>query len=338
MHSVKARNLRRIWIAWETQRRTITLSERVRAELHILDLEHLGWWRYPLSLFRTARLLLGNRGGVVFVQNPSMVLAVFAGFCKRLFGYTLVVDRHSNFLQGTEYIRAWKRCILLWMSRYSLRKADLTIVTNSDVEGRFVRGIGTGFILPDPYPDLPFPDRPHRPGTGELRVLFVSSWETDEPILEVMEVCRLLGERIKVFISGRMKESYASAVEAKPDNFILTGFLTDAAYFELMESVDCVLAVTRWPGTLCCGAYEGVAMGKPLILNNEQVTKDYFSAGARYTSTSVSDLRTQLSYVADHREEMAVDVRRFYRASSKAWLERLDALNARIEQLHSGVS
>src|ERR1051325_9121850 len=90
----------RIWITWETQRRSITLARRLGAELHIMDWESRGALRYPLSILATAKLLFRHRRSVVFVQNPSMVLATFAGFLKNWLGYTLVVDRHSNFWFG----------------------------------------------------------------------------------------------------------------------------------------------------------------------------------------------------------------------------------------------
>nr|MDQ2665212.1 glycosyltransferase [Gemmatimonadota bacterium] len=256
MSEVKHHGARRIWIAWETQRRSITLSRKVGAELHILDLARYGIWRYPLSMMRTARLLFANRGGIVFVQNPSMILAALAAFCKPMLRYTLIVDRHTNFTQIEETRSTPVRRLLLWMSRFSIRRADLTIVTNSDIDERYVRGTGRGFVLPDPYPELTEVPKSAISTHNDLRVLFVSSWQTDEPIREVIEVCRRLGSKITVYISGRVKPAYASVIASRPENFIPTGFLTDDEYFRLMSTVDCVLAVSSWPGTLCCGAYE----------------------------------------------------------------------------------
>jgi glycosyltransferase involved in cell wall biosynthesis len=324
---------RRIWIAWETQRRSITLSGRLGADLHILELEHLGIWRYPLSLWRTARLLWGSRGEIVFVQNPSLILAAFAAFWKRFLHYTLVVDRHTNFVQVEEHSALLSR-VLTWLSQYSIRRADLTIVTNSEIDNKYIRPIGRGFILPDPYPDVPAPVAAARDNSGALRILFVSSWETDEPIREVAEVCRRLGSNVEVFISGRPKKEYASLVESRPENFVVTGFLSDEDYFKLMASVDCVMAISRWPGTLCCGAYEGVALGKPVILNDEAVTKEYFSSGAVYTNSSADDLEQQMRFVADNRAELTARVAEFRERSSVAWDLTLGALNAEVESLH----
>lgn len=334
MNGPRQRGARRIWIAWETQRRSITLSSRVGAELFVLDLEHLGRWRYPVSVFRTLRLLFTNRGGIVFVQNPSLLLAALAALLKNVFRYTLIVDRHTNFVQIENIPSPLMRRALTWMSRYSIRRADLTIVTNSEIDERYVRGLGRAFILPDPYPEVPQTLVPP-PAHEELRIFFVSSWEIDEPIAEVMEACRILGDRVRVSISGRVKPAYARLVAEKPGNVVVTGFVSDDTYFELMASSDCVMAVTQWPGTLCCGAYEGVAMGKPVILNDAAITKEYFSAGARYTDGTVDDLVTQFQFVDEHRAALGREVDTFHRMSADAWEGRLADLNAQIARIRA---
>ena len=165
--------------------------------------------------------------------------------------------------------------------------------------------------------------------------MFVSSWQTDEPILEVMEACRQMAGSVSVFISGKPKQRYEAMLEGRPGNFIPTGFLSDEAYFELMASVDAVIAISTRPGTLCCGAYEGVAMGKPIVVNNEQITKDYFSAGALYTDSTVDDIVRTFRHLANHREALAAEVTHFRAVSSEAWQVRLQSLDAEIARLRS---
>src|SRR4051812_14960269 len=123
----------RAWIAWETQRRTLNLSRKVDAELFIFDDENKGAIRYPLSALKTLSALWKHRGGLVFVQFPSMFLAALASFLKPLFHYKLVVDRHTDFSLELKPPFGWKERLILSLSRYSVRKADLTVVTNSEL-------------------------------------------------------------------------------------------------------------------------------------------------------------------------------------------------------------
>ena len=141
--------------------------------------------------------------------------------------------------------------------------------------------------------------------------------------------------RVQVYITGRVKPGYAEMLTTRPENFIPTGFLSDEEYFRLMASVDCILAISTRPGTLCCGAYEGVAMGKPVILNDEQITKDYFSDGAVYTDSSVQDLQRQLMVVARNKQSLTRAVQSFYVKSARAWDSRFVTLLEEIATLRS---
>jgi hypothetical protein len=101
----------------------------------------------------------------------------------------------------------------------------------------------------------------------------------------------------------------------------------------LMRSVDAVMAVSTRPATLCCGAYEGATMGKPLILGDSSATKEYFSAGTVYTSATASDIVEKIRFVMANQEALAHDVSRFVAAKSKAWSERLENLERAIEEV-----
>ena len=59
--------------------------------------------------------------------------------------YKLVVDRHSNFWFRGGRLRQWLNG---WLSRYSIRRADITIVTNDELVNDFIDGLGRAFVLP----------------------------------------------------------------------------------------------------------------------------------------------------------------------------------------------
>jgi len=310
----------------------LTLSKAVGAELYIFDWERRGAWRYPLSLLATAKQLI-RRPGIVFVQNPSMVLAVFAAALKNLLGHKLIVDRHSNFAFPGDSRGPLARRVSNWMSEFSIRRADVTIVTNNELVQEFVAGRGRAFVLPDPFPEIPARAPIERANPRPFEILFVSSWQTDEPIREMIETCRILGDDVRVYVSGRPKPGFQSLLARRPENFVPTGFLTDDNYFDLMASVDAVMAVSTRPATLCCGAYEGATMGKPLILGDSSATRAYFSAGAVYTSATVDDLVLKIRLLINNHASLTSDVRAFHARASVEWPKRLAALDELIESL-----
>ncbi|MDB5047975.1 MAG: hypothetical protein JWO30_1046 [Fibrobacteres bacterium] len=327
----------RVWIAWEKQRRSLNLSGRLGARLFLCLDEHRGWKRYPLSIVKTIRELRKQRGRIVVAQNPSMILAALACVLKKPFGYSLVVDRHSNFgfLAGGN--AGLKRRLSDLLSAFTLRHADLTLVTNQELRVHVEKAGGRGFVLPDPFPDLGvssdaadgmpgFPEP--RPEGAPREILFVSSWAFDEPIAQTMEACRRLQGKVIVRITGKMKPAFARMVREAPGNFVPTGFLSDRDYFALMAGCDAVMAVTHRAATLVCGGYEGAAMGKPLILGDSSALRGYFDAGCVYTDGSAPDLENQMRRLISDLPGFGQGIRELHARRSAEWDARLKDLEA----------
>ncbi len=326
---------RRVWIAWERQRRSLNLSRRVGARLFVFEGSRVRAVRYLVSGLKTLRVLFSSRHHIVFVQNPSMMLASLACLLKPWLGYWLVVDRHSNFAFGRNASYSLVRGLLSRLSVYTIRKADLTLVTNRELAGRVTSEGGRPFVLPDPFPEPPG-ERDGRSHAG-LEILFVCSWAADEPIAEVVEACRSLQGRVTVFASGRPKKRYASILQRAPANFVCTGFLPDPEYFRLMAGVDAVMAITRRPATLVCGAYEAISLGKPVILGDSAALRDYFDRGAVYSDCSPGDLVKKIDVVAGALPRYANEVKALHAARAREWEETLVVLNGHLDKMVSKV-
>src|SRR5687767_7871064 len=86
-----------VWVTWERQRRSIEMARALGVPLHMIEGGRNRAWRYVSVISRTLAMLARERPQVVFAQNPSVVLAVLVCALRPLFGYRVVVDRHSNF-------------------------------------------------------------------------------------------------------------------------------------------------------------------------------------------------------------------------------------------------
>ena len=325
----------RTWIAWESQRRSLGLARLLGAELRLCL--HKGWARYPRCLADTAALLARRRGGTVFVQNPSMVLAAWAGALKGLLGYTLVVDRHSNFGYLAGPHAGLKRRLSDLLSDFTLRRADLTLVTNGELAEKAERAGGRAFVLPDPFPDLsawrPAAAASEAGPRAVREILFVSSWAFDEPIEAALEACRRLRGEAVIRITGRVPDGYGRLLRSAPENFIPTGFLSENDFFRAMAECDAVMAVTRREATLVCGGYEGAAMGKPLILGNSRALRGYFDAGCVYTDGSAADLEARIREVIGALPRYQAAIRDWRARREAEWRAHLAALEATLAGL-----
>jgi glycosyltransferase involved in cell wall biosynthesis len=81
-------------------------------------------------------------------------------------------------------------------------------------------------------------------------------------------------------------------IEAAPPNVKFLGFLAESDYWERMRNAHAVLDFTLLDDCLVCGAYEAVAVGRPMLLSDTRALKDYFRMGALYSAADPGAIAT----------------------------------------------
>jgi len=183
---------RRVWISWEIQRRNRSLSREFGAKLFEIDIRRNRVVRYLISTARTIQVLLAESPILIFVQNPSVVLAWLCVIYGKLSRIPVVVDAHNAGIYPPH--GKW----LSWFAAYLLRIADFTMVTNHSLAEHVARAGGQPLILPDSIPTLEFPSAAtnRKKLKGKFNVLFVCTFASDEPYLEVIKAACLLDPEI----------------------------------------------------------------------------------------------------------------------------------------------
>lgn len=314
-----------VWITWEQQRRSIVLSKQFQAKLFIYDKEHKNRLvRYLLASFWTLIFIGKERPKVVFGQNPSMGLALLLCIFKPLFGYVLVVDRHSNFMFGVS--DCFMKRVFTFVSNMTLKHADMTIVTNDYLRGHVEEKKGCGVVLEDKIPS--FDSCTKISLQGKLNAVFVTSFSADEPIGEVIDVYSKLGDKISLYITGNYKKFADYERYSSPEycNIVFTGYLSEEDYQNLLYSADIVICLTKNEHTLTCGAYEGLSLGKPMILSNTETIRAYFFKGAVYADPDRdSIMKSTLACIADY-DQLRKDGIELKDELESAWDKRFTAI------------
>jgi glycosyltransferase involved in cell wall biosynthesis len=297
---------KRIWITWETQRRSVELAKKFGCELFVI--ENKGILRYPRSIIKTLSLLGSTKPNIVFVQNPSMILATVACIYRFLKNTPVVVDRHTTFLLNKKRRNTPRLIIFKLLHRFTIRFADLTIVTNDFLADLIRQLKGKPFVLPDMIPKL------MQTGAAQLKgrhnILLISSFGPDEPIKEVIEAMKHVEdkENVYLYITGNYKKLDESTYKAAPSNVVFTGFLEEQEFINILFSVDAVIVLTTADYTMLCGCYEAVSARKPLITSNKDVLREYFK-GAIFVDNSAKDISNAISEVIAnldlHRERIS---------------------------------
>jgi len=296
-----------IWITWESQRRSIELAKSFGAKLFVLQDIGFRPIRYLYLSLKTTLVVFEEKPRTIFAQNPSMILATLLCLIKKIFNFKLVVDRHSNFkFHKNQKLLKWR--IFNFLSKFTVKHADLTIVTNEYLK-KFVNSLGgNGYVLQDKIPELPFGERIKL--EGEKNIVFISSFSEDEPIEQVINIANLINNKWFVYITGNYKKYKGKKLNLNklPNNLKLTGFLSEKDYQSLLISSDCIIILTKQEYTLTCGAYESVALNKPFVATDSKAIKDYFKRGVVYSKSESHSIANAVQTVIANVDVLEKDI------------------------------
>lgn len=321
----------RLWITWEIQRRNRTVSTQVKADLHELNVKAHWIVRYFICIVKTFTLLLKSQPSIVFAQSPSILLAALAVSWGKLFNVPIVIDAHNGGLFPFNGTKWWANKLV----RYTIRRADLVLVSNQRLENHIEVNHGRAFVLPDPIPEF-------RKSSdqivlkGKYNVVFVCTYSEDEPYIEVIKAAEKLDKDVYLYVTGNSKGREKEWKTVVPSNVILTGFLSESEYLNLLHSADIIMALTTREDCLLCGAYEGVAVERPLIVSNTEVLKEHFSKGTLYVKNESTDISSKVHLAIGNLESLRKELRDLKRERIEQWQERKVMLEALLRQFNAG--
>ena len=302
-----------LFVTWERHRRTRELAHTFGARLVEISAPRVRQplLRYPWLLARTAWHIARRRPDVLLVQCPSILLGAWCVVLRPIFRYTLIADLHNEAVVPFNYSFGLYRSLLLFIRR----GADISLVSNEALERIVVRSGGRAFVLPDKVPDL-------QPGATVTAqgdspcVVLICTFAPDEPVREVIDAARLLpGVRLLVTGNARGFRDTTSL----PANVTLTGFLDDAAYVALLKQADVLIDLTRMDNCLVCGAYEAVALQKPLVTSDTHVLRAHFSRGTVFTQHDPESLAAAIGQALADRDRLAHEMRVLKRELRDRW-------------------
>ena len=319
----------RVWVTWEVQRRNRSMSRKTGAKLFEVTSKRPRLLRYPYQILNTLKILHRERPNVLFIQNPSIVLSMVALLTRRYFRIrALVMDAHNAGIFPVE----GRNRLLNALARQIFRKMDFTLVTNTVLAKYVSDNGGNPLVVPDPLPEFKMEGcsghSAHAISGRPLKAVFICTWSADEPWEEVIEAATGFQGLINIYITGKYKTVVAK--KNLPKNIILTGFLQEETYIDLLQSADFIIVLTKRENCLNCGAYEAVSLCKPLVLSDTPALRGYFSAGAVHTKNNARSLAVALREMADTLQEYSTQVVRLRQHLDEDWCRYLLDMEGRI--------
>ena len=127
---------------------------------------------------------------------------------------------------------------------------------------------------------------------GHFNVVLIATFAADEPVEAVLAAVR--GTEIDLYVTGNWRKLDPATAQAVPANVHFTGFLAEEEYWRLLQSADAVVDLTLMDNCVVCGAYEGLAATKPMLLSNNTASVELFGDSALYTDNTAPDIRRSL--------------------------------------------
>ena len=255
--------------------------------------------RYTIQAVLTLIILFRERPRVVVVQNPPIFAPLFAWVYCVLSAGGLIIDSHTDALQS----RVWRWSLPL--HRFLSRQALTTLVTNE-----YLRQIVTGWgaqsqIIVDVPSEFPAA-KPH-PLEHPFNVAMVSSFASDEPLDEVVQVAENLPD-VGFYITGDPVQGFKRLPAGLPPNLHLTGFLPDDEYYSLLRSAHAVMALTKEDHTMQRGACESVWLGQPIITSNWPLLRQAFHSGTIHVDNTVEGIQAGVVQMRARYRELAGEI------------------------------
>lgn len=279
-------NTEQLFIAWVPfQRRQMSMAPLLGFEAVFLPIRQilrvLRPVQYLANALKTLSLLRAKRPRVIWVQLPQVPLLTVALQYKRMFdpGVRIIADCHNRILNPP-----WKN----WPGlRRQLNACDVVVVHNNAVMPK-VMAMG---VRPDILRLLEDPPAAIR---GEARstlsfphpwMLFLASFNPDEPVQELFEAARLAPDMHFVLAGDAKRANGRHSMGGHPENVILPGYLSGADLDSAIASADAVLALTKLDDAQLSSAGEAIGAGRPMVLSDTPVTRDLYYKGGVFVDT-----------------------------------------------------
>lgn len=274
--------------------------------------------KYVIQAFKTMIYLFRTHPQVIFVQSPPLFAAFFVYLYCAMSGNKFIVDAHS-----AAFSDFWWGRMPTWLNRLVARKAVTTMVTNEHMQQLIQKLGGHALILRD-VPTT-FHVRGKYPVEGMFNIALVNTFAPDEPLDEVLKAAVEIPE-VHFYITGKLKQSNAEIVNQAPSNVHFTDFLSNADFYNLLNTAQAVMCLTTRNHTMQRGACEALSLGKPIITSNWPLLRTYFNKGTMHVENNAENIRQGILKMQKDLRSFEQGIKALQVDQQQEWQEKITTL------------
>lgn len=274
-------------------------------------------FKYILQARDTVRLLRKDRPQLILVASPPVFATLVVWLYCCIYRTRFIIDAHTGIFDDPRW--TW----LKFLSRFLARRAETTIVTNAFLQKKVESWGATAMIIGDVPVDFPSV-KPATLGPG-FHVVVINSFSQDEPLDEILAATKQLPD-VQFHITGNPKHARNEYLESLPGNARLTGWLSDDEYAALLRAADTVMCLTTHDHTMQRGAYEAMALDKPLITSNWELLRKTFYYGTIHVGATVQEIVQAVNQAKREHEKLVQEMQQLRHERSDVFATNLQAL------------
>ena len=157
-------------------------------------------------------------------------------------------------------------------------------------------------------------------------IIVINTFSDDEPLGVILEAAQQIQE-IKFFITGDITKCPKWAVHNKSNNVIFTNFLPKDKYIEAILNSDAVMVLTTRQNTMQMGAYEAVALERPILISNSELLVSTFNKGCVYVENNYSSIRTGIKEMFNNYDTYFQQITQLKLELNQDFDKRIDFIN-----------
>tara|TARA_Y100000590_G_C15557138_1_gene953266 strand:- start:88 stop:1062 length:975 start_codon:yes stop_codon:yes gene_type:complete len=208
---------------------------------------------------------------------PTLIVLIFS----RINNVKLIVDCHTCVYIDNKY-----NFIREYINKKVLKISKLMIAHNDETLKLSIHK--NMYSLESKIPSY---DKRKIKLNNKKNIVFITRFNKDEPIYEILKCTNLFSSNYQFFITGNYNNSNFLIDKKKYKNLIFTGFLPDKKYIELISSCDVHVVLTDRDFTLLYGGRESISLNKPLVISDNSSCRRYFYKGSIFVKNKSENIK-----------------------------------------------
>jgi len=312
----------RVFVTWmPAHTRSASLAKHLGAEdLYIYPIRDrrfrylLAPFKYFLAARETLRELHHRQPAEVFVMNPPIFAPLVVWLYCRATGARFVIDTHTAAFDRPRW-RAFS-----WLHRFLARRAVVNLLHNRPLADRVAAAwdVPTLALGNVPYVMADVAPADFHESPGPFNVVVIATFDVDEPIMAIIEATNHVPDCM-FYVTGRIQHAPAAAVRAAGPNVRFTDFLSAIAYAALLRACDAVICLTLNDLTMQNGAYEALALGKPVITSDWPVLRQAFPKGALLVDNTAFEIARAVRRLRDEHRRYVREIEELRAENEVSW-------------------